>query len=265
MRLAFVVSVLFLFVCNGVGAAPRSVQLEDLTWTEVRDAIAAGTVTIIIPAGGTEQNGPHMALGKHNARVRALGGQVATALGDALVAPVLAYVPEGSVSPPAGHMRFPGTISIPDSAFKATLEAAGRSFRQAGFRHIVLLGDSGDYQGTMREAAADLDRAWVGSGVRAHYIEDYYRAGQAAYAQALRARGLSESTIGRHAGAADTSLMLAVEPSLVRRDKLDGAPAPALGIDGDPRVATAELGRIGVELIVTRTVAAIRKARGDKQ
>ena len=80
----------------------------------------SGTTTIIMPAGGTEQSGPHMALGKHNVRARVLAGRIAAALGDTLVAPVLAYVPEGAISPPAGHMRFPGTISIPDAAFKST-------------------------------------------------------------------------------------------------------------------------------------------------
>ena len=118
-------------------AAPPSVELEALTWTELRDALRAGVTTVIIPAGGTEQNGPHMALGKHNVRARLLSDRIAAALGDTLVAPVLAYVPEGAISPPAGHMRFPGTISIPDAAFKSTLEAAGRSFRQAGFKFQV--------------------------------------------------------------------------------------------------------------------------------
>ena len=49
---------------------PDTVFLEELTWTELRDAVRAGKTTIIVPIGGTEQNGPHMALGKHNARVR---------------------------------------------------------------------------------------------------------------------------------------------------------------------------------------------------
>jgi len=58
----------------GAGAqTPDSVLLEELTWTEVRDAVRAGKTTIIIPVGGTEQNGPaHGAWGKHNARVKAL-------------------------------------------------------------------------------------------------------------------------------------------------------------------------------------------------
>jgi len=49
---------------------PNTVFLENLTWVEVRDAIKAGKTTAIIPTGGTEQNGPHMVLGKHNILVK---------------------------------------------------------------------------------------------------------------------------------------------------------------------------------------------------
>src|SRR5215468_3278182 len=110
-----------------------TVFLEELTWTELRDLIAAGKTTIIIPIGGTEQNGPYMALGKHNLRVKALSEKIALALGNALVAPVIAYVPEGTVNPPTAHMRFPGTITVPDETFEKVLEYAARSFRLHGF------------------------------------------------------------------------------------------------------------------------------------
>ncbi len=46
--------------------ALNSVWLEELTWLEIRDAIAAGKTTVIIPTGGIEQNGPYVAMGKHN-------------------------------------------------------------------------------------------------------------------------------------------------------------------------------------------------------
>ena len=67
---------------------PDSVFLEELTWIEVRDAIAAGKTTAIIPTGGTEQNGPHIALGKHNYLVKYKTGEIAKRLGNALVAPM---------------------------------------------------------------------------------------------------------------------------------------------------------------------------------
>jgi creatinine amidohydrolase/Fe(II)-dependent formamide hydrolase-like protein len=244
-------------------AAPPSVQLEELTWTEVKAALQSGTTTIIIPAGGTEQSGPHMALGKHNVRARVLAGKIAATLGDTLVAPVLAYVPEGAISPPVGHMRFPGTISIPDATFKSTVESAARSFRQAGFTHIVLLGDHGGYQTLLKQAAADLNREWSGHGVHAHFIAEYYGATQTAYVQALRAKGLTDAQIGEHAGVADTSLMMAIDPAYVRADRLGGH-GVADGTQGDPTMSSASLGRLGVDLIVSQTVAAIRKARAEK-
>jgi creatinine amidohydrolase len=265
VRLAIVLSLLLAFCLDATAqAAPRSVYLEDLTWTELRDAIKAGATTVIIPVGGTEQSGPHIALGKHNVRVKVLSGRIAAELGDTLVAPVIAYVPEGNISPPTEHMRFPGTISIPEPAFKSTLTAASRSLRQAGFTHIVLLGDHGGYQHLLKEVAADLNREWAGTPVRAHFIDDYYRATQAAYVQALRAKGLSAAQIGEHAGTADTSLQMAVDPATVQADRLEGAQNPATGTAGDPRPSTAALGQLGVDLIVTQTVAAIRKARTEK-
>jgi len=241
-------------------AAGDSVFLEDMTWTEVRDAIAAGRTTIIVPVGGTEQSGPHMALGKHTVRAQVLAGRIATQLGNALVAPVLAYVPEGLVDAPNGHMRFPGTISVPSDAFKGVLEGAARSFRRAGFRDVVLIGDHGGYQAELAAVAAALNRQWSAGPVRVHFIAEYYRAGVEPYTKALREHGLSEAQIGLHAGAADTSLMLAVDPRLVRADRLAAPPVAGDGVSGDPRPATAALGQIGVDLIVARTVNAIRRA-----
>src|SRR6516225_5332394 len=136
------------FLLLGVAAARASdtVFQEELTWKELRDQIRAGKTTVIVPIGGTEQNGAHMALGKHNLRVRYLSEKIARVLGNALVAPVIAYVPEGAIDPPTSHMRFPGTITVPEEAFDKTLEYAARSFKLAGFRDIVFLGDHGGYQ-----------------------------------------------------------------------------------------------------------------------
>src|SRR5437667_6289371 len=64
-------------------AGPDSVYVEELTWTELRDRIGRGATTVIVPIGGTEQNGPHMAIGKHNVRVRMLAGKIAATLGNA--------------------------------------------------------------------------------------------------------------------------------------------------------------------------------------
>ncbi len=238
-----------------------SIYLEELTWTELRDAIQAGKTTAIVPIGGTEQSGPAIVLGKHNERVKYLAGRIGAELGNAIVAPVIAYVPEGRVDPPTSHMRYPGTLSIPDDAFEKTLEYAARSLRAHGFRDVVLLGDHGGYQHDLTRVAERLNREWAGSPTRVHALLEYFQASDAGFARLLRERGYPDSEIGTHAALADTSLMLAIDAGAVRSDVLkSGAPlGPAQGIyGGDPRRASAQLGQIGVQHIVAQTVAAIR-------
>jgi creatinine amidohydrolase/Fe(II)-dependent formamide hydrolase-like protein len=246
-------------LCLGLHApaTAASVYLEELSTTDVRDALRNGQRTVIIPVGGVEQNGPHMALGKHDFRAHALAGRIAAELGNALVAPVVAYVPEGRIDPPTEHMRYAGTISIPESAFKGLLDGAARSLAQHGFTDIVILGEHGGYQGQLKAVADALNRSWKGGPARAHFIAAYYDTAQAPFHKLLRERGLSDAQIGTHAGAADTALMLAVDPSKVWPGKMS---AQAAGVSGDPARASAELGKLGIDLIVQRSVAAIRQA-----
>lgn len=241
--------------------AAASVYLEELTTTEVEAAVAAGATTVLVPIGGTEENGPHMVLGKHNVRARMLAGRIARELGHALVAPVIAYVPEGSIEPPSEHMRFTGTISIPRAVFEATLAATAESFAVHGFRHIVFLGDHGGYQESEAAAAARFNGRWKRSPARALALAAYYRAAAVDFPVALRGRGYTNAEIGTHAGLADTALALAVDPALVRENILRGGRDldAAHGVYGDPRRATAALGAPGVDEIVRVSVAAIRQ------
>ena len=261
MRASLVVCSLMAWAAVSHAAAP-SVFLEELTWTELRDAQRGGKTTVIIPVGGTEQSGPHLTLGKHNVRVKLLAGRIAEALGNAVVAPVVAYVPEGNITPPSSHMRLTGTISIPDATFKSLLDASARGFKQHGFIDVVLIGDHGGYQSLLKAVALKLNQDWAATPARAHFIDEYYRVTQTAYVKTLQAKGLSEAQIGQHAGAADTALQMAADPTGVRTDQLALAArdGPALGVTGDPRSASAALGQVGLELIVSHTVAAIRLA-----
>lgn len=257
---AIIIPLLFCaLILSGAPASAESggsVFIEDLTWTELRDQIGAGKTIAIVPIGGTEQNGPHMAIGKHNVRVKLLAGKIAEALGTALVAPVLAYVPEGDVERPSGHLRFPGTITVPEDTFEKTIEYAARSLQLHGFRDIVFLGDHGSTQTGEEAVAKRLNREWAGKPARAHAILEYYRASESGFAHLLESRGYPASEVGTHAGLADTALMMALDPDLVRADRLH----PGEGVNGDPSRATAELGALGVALVVDQTVAAIKQA-----
>ncbi len=241
-----------------------TVALEDLTWVELRDQIRDGKTIAIVPIGGTEQNGPAMTLGKHNIRVSVLARRIADRLGNAIVAPVIAYVPEGSYAPPTAHMRFPGTLTIPDDVFEKTLFSVGQSLKLHGFRDVVFLGDHGGYKKSVQRAVAQLNKAWVGSNTRAIVPDAYYESSSEGFNALLRANGHRNDEIGTHAALADTALQLAVAPETVRLQRLHGdpkgaAPGPAQGVyGGDPRRATAAMGQPGVEAIVANTVAAIR-------
>jgi creatinine amidohydrolase/Fe(II)-dependent formamide hydrolase-like protein len=241
-------------------AEPAPVMLEEMTSTELQARINGGATTVIIPIGGTEQSGPYIALGKHNVRAVVLARMIAQKLGNAVVAPVVSYVPEGSITPPAGHMRYAGTLSIPEATFEELLVSASLSLRQHGFRHIVLIGDHGGYQKSETKVAQRLNRAWSKEGgANALALLAYYDVTQGPFVADLEKRGYSKAEIGLHAGLADAALMLATDKSLVRSEAMAHGPTPTVqdGVRGDARRATAELGKLGVQRIIDTSVAAI--------
>ena len=244
---------LFVVIAGTAAAQPQSVFVEDLTWPEVRDAIARGNTTALYYAGSTEQNGPHMALGKHNIIARHVAGEIARALGNALVYPVLPFAPTGDASTKSGHMRFPGSVTLSDATFAAVAREVALSAIAAGFRDVVLMGDHGDGQEALRKVADDLKRAKTG---RVHYAGDVYFKAQARMRAILKERALPT---GGHAGIEDTSELLFLDRDTrwVRKDKL-AAGGNGTGVDGDPRQASAELGRLFIQAKIDAGAAQIR-------
>jgi creatinine amidohydrolase/Fe(II)-dependent formamide hydrolase-like protein len=238
------------------GGAPF---IEQMTWTEVRDAIAAGKTTVIIPIGGTEQNGPHMVLGKHNYIVTFGARLMAERLGTALVAPTIQYVPEGNYNS-ANFGAKPGVISNPAASYMALLDAAARSLAVHGFTDIILIGDSGGNQNGMRSVADSLNNEWKGKPSRVYAITDYYQKGRTDLRAWLLAEfGYDDATVGSHAGISDTSQLLYILASGVRPDKIKpGGGSRDSGVNGDPTKATAEIGRRAIDFKVNAGVTQFR-------
>jgi creatinine amidohydrolase len=254
MRFAAWLAVLLACAEPVSSSAASSVFLEDLTSPELRASISAGATLAIVPTGGTEQNGPHMVLGKHNYIVRHAAGEIARRLGNAVVAPIIAHVPEGAVEPPSGHMQYAGTISIPERTFEALLEHTARSLKAHGFKSICFVGDSGGNQPAQGRVAEKLTREWRNTGVRVLHVADYYRKnGQLEW---LKERGETDRTIGGHAGIRDTSELLFVHPAGVRRELLR-PDSKETGWSGDPLQATADRGAALLELKITAAVRQI--------
>lgn len=238
---------------------PDTVLLEQLTWEEVRDLLKAGKTSIIVPTAGTEQKGPHMVIGEHKFALEYTTDKIARQLGNALVAPIITYVPEGSWEQPRGHMAKAGTITLPNDRFMTLLEHTAKSFKGGGFKDIIFLGDSGGNQNGMRDVTAKLNAEWKGTGVRAHFIGDYYTKATADARAWLVSKGFTNDDIGSHAGMLDTSEMMFINPKHVRPSKFaKNGGSEDSGVSGDPTKATREIGKAILDFKINNAVAQIK-------
>jgi creatinine amidohydrolase len=228
---------------------------------EVRDALAAGKTTAIISTGGIEQNGPYLVTGKHNIVLRGACEGIARKLGNALCAPVIAFVPEGGIEPATGHMRYPGTISLREETFRMLLGDVASSLRSHGFTDIVFIGDSGGNQEGMEAVAAELNGRW--DDARAHFIPEFYRYADV-FAWMEKELGIKEGeNEGLHDDFVITSIMLAADPATVRFDERVAAGRASInGLSLVPQDRTVEIGRKLLGFRVDQTVKAIQGAVG---
>jgi creatinine amidohydrolase/Fe(II)-dependent formamide hydrolase-like protein len=239
------------------------VLMERMTTVEIRDAIRAGKTTVIIPSASTEATGPAIALGKHLVRARYIAEHVAERLGNALVAPVMPFAPTTDES------RFAGTVNLSSEAFSRVNEDVAESMISSGFKNIVLIGDHDQNQPLLRTLAEKLDEKHRDAGVRVFFSSDAYAKTNKEIDDYLKAKGYPPS---RHGGVSDTSLTWAANPDYVHRDRMIvGAPVPppgsplslgTVGIEGDPRTASLELGKMFLEWKIKNATSEIRALVG---
>ena len=257
--LALVLPLLIAVAAPLTAQSPGDPYIEQMTWTEIRDAMAAGKRTVIIPTGGTEQNGPHMVMGKHNYIITHAAGLIADELGNALVAPTIAWVPEGTYERESFGDK-PGVITNPSPSYNHLLEAAARSLESHGFDQILFIGDSGGNQNGLEEVAGRLGEEWADKGVKVFALVDFYRKGQE-YSRAwlMAEYGYDMATIGSHAGITDTSAVMYVFPDGVRNHlRMPGGGRPDAGVTGNPTLATPEIGQMVVKF---KVVGALQQYR----
>lgn len=248
-------------------AAGSSYWLEELTWMEIRDLIADGTTTVIIPTGGIEENGPYLATGKHNLILEAACPAIAAELGNALCAPIVKFVPEGNIDPPSGAMLFPGSISLSQETYVALLTDIANSMKQSGFTDVVLIGDSGGNQRGMATVAESLEKQWSNQGARIHFVREFYDPGWVETEQYTeRVLGVAE---GDHDGYHDdiwvTAMMMVTDPEQVRYDqRVDAGLASINGVAITPLNETIDLGKKMIDFRARFTAEAIRAAIADQ-
>ena len=239
--------------------AADTIFIEDMTWMEVRDAMQAGKDTVIVATGGIEQNGPYLVAGKHNVVLRATTDAIARKLGNALVAPIVGFVPEGDIDPPTIHMNYPSTVSLTEETYRRLLTDICACYRTHGFKHIVLLGDSGGNVDGMKAVAADLNAQWKGGKSRIHFIPEYYNYGDVK--QWLDMQGVKQTDDNLHDDYAITAIMLTVDPTSVRmKQRIAANKFRINGIDLSPVEKTIAWGKKITEYRADAAVKAIRAA-----
>jgi creatinine amidohydrolase len=231
--------------------------IEDLTVLEVRDLIKAGKTTALILTGGIEENGPYLTTGKHNNVLRAMGDPIARALGNALIAPIVTLEPGNPE-----RVRMPGTVLLSPETFKAVVSDMAVSLKTQGFKHIVLLGDSGGNIKPLTEAAEALNAKWkaAGSDARAYSIPEYYNYGEVEEFEKTTL-GIHEQMEGLHDDYYISAIIAVHDPNGVRMPERVKAGKFAInGVSLAPIEKTVENGKKIIAFRTEKTVAAIRKA-----
>lgn len=227
--------------------------------TRERLAEVAGSAVAVLPVGAVEQHGPHLPTAT-DAVVAAEVSRRAAALtaGEADVAllPVLAY---GSSD---HHLPFGGTLSLAPATLAAVLADLLRSLAHGGFRRVLVVNGHGG------------NRELCGAAVKQGAVEHGILAAAVSYWDLLgRQPGLDG--VPGHAGAFETSAMLALRRDEVRMDRAvpspgagSPAPHPAVvleepgawqrigGFTDDPRRADAALGERAIDE-AARALAAV--------
>jgi creatinine amidohydrolase/Fe(II)-dependent formamide hydrolase-like protein len=248
-------------------AAADTVFIDEMTFMEVRDAVRAGKTIAIVGTGGVEQNGPYTATGKHNFVMRVTADAIARKLGNALVAPIVPFVPEGAHEPPTGHMRFAGTISVTDGTYRALLRDICTSLKVHGFTSIILIGDSGGNQSGMKVVADELNGQWAATKTRVHFIPEYYTQDMWSF-DYLKSIGIrqqpdvqSASRAGVHDDYHYEALVAVADPAHIRAaQRLKAGKFSINGVNLDSIPAVVANGRKLAEYRANITAAAILKA-----
>jgi creatinine amidohydrolase len=188
---------------------PSSLLLQELSWPEVKEAMAGGRTTAVFACGAVEQHGPHLPTGTDDYLGTAIAARAARIAGNALVAPTI----RPGLS--EHHMWFPGSFTLRPSTFVALVEDYCESLARHGFERIVIFPSHGGNADTLRAEAPLLARAFHGRvDVSVWLRDDLMRRS----AELLAPLGVTAGEAGAHAGFTETSMMLQYQPNLVHME-----------------------------------------------
>src|SRR5579864_3197399 len=278
MRLATsTIGVLLIAAAAGYGQPKPPVgkpqlDLEMMTWPELKKAIQGGKTTALVYNGGTETRGPQCVNGGHTLMAHATVLAIAEKLGNAIAAPVMPFSPNNA------NPDLPGTIGLTAPLFAALNEQVAEQLIKNGFKNVVLMGDHGGGQKELGEVAKKLDEKYASQGIHVYFCDEVYAKAQGDFDKWLAA---NKYPVSSHAGIPDTSEMLYLggDKGWVRKELIATAvgdpvrkPGQARdpnekrinnGITGDARPSTPELGKRAFDIKVEYAVNEIHRLLPD--
>ena len=222
---------------------------EELTWEDVAALRASGMDMVILPVGATEQHGRHLPLGvdTYSAEAVAHGASARTGI------PVL---PALAIGCSLGHSRkWPGTLSLRPETLTRILVDVVEWVESASFSRMLVLNGHYTNWAPLRSGLETIRHERPGMRLAIRSLWDL---------SPEIGRRYSEDAANFHANQAETSLMLALRPDLVRRERAAAEPDRSAGrfftyrVDqesvhgavGDPTRATAEAGQSLLDLMI---------------
>ncbi|MCY0966782.1 creatininase family protein [Parathalassolituus penaei] len=236
-------------------------DLHHMTWEDVASAVQAGVQTAILPIGATEQHGPHMGCGMDTAIAHTLCTDVAAQV-PVILLPTLPY------GCSIGHSRrWPGTLALNPKTLIDVISDIGDWVWSAGIRRLVLVNGHVTNEAPLRCGLEMLRARHDGFMVALVHT--------ARLSPRVRDAHFQDAD-DWHANDAETALMMALHPDMVRMDKLSDADDPDRtdgcvfshpvnrtslnGVTGRPSDATAEKGSQLYEWMLTDLTALLQKA-----
>ncbi len=232
---------------------------EELTWEDIGALVEGGMDMAILPVGATEQHGPHLHVGMDTTAAVAVAHGVSARTG----IPVLPAIPVGCS---LGHTtRWPGTLSLRPATLTRVITDIAWWLDAAGVRRLLLLNGHVTNWAPLRCALEEIRHELPRMRVALRSIWDISPEVRAAY---------HADAENFHANRAETALVMAVRPDLVRADRAVDEPDRSAGhffaytVDretrtgtvGSPSLATPEEGRALLERCVADLAAQLADA-----
>lgn len=250
---------------NGIREKKSSASWSTLTWEELSHLPATGRNGAILPVGATEQHGPHLGTGMDSVLAESLCATVAEITG----VPLLPLLPYGCS---LGHSRrWPGTLALQPQTLIAVVTDIGDWLHASGFRRFFIVNSHVTNAAPLRCALEIL---------RSRHDDLMIAVLNTASLSPRIARAFSSDGVDWHANAAETSLMLARAPHLVRPRALARADDPDRttrlvfahpvnrtsknGVTGAPSKATAAAGRRLFRWMVADLTALVRRGMREQ-